>query len=317
MRILVPLDGSPSSLEARDLVAGLSWPRGTLLRLITAYEAPTDWVGAGAAMPWIGDAEDALRDQLSAELEQLAAPFEHKPWDVEHRVVGGRPATAIVEHARELDADLIVLGSRGRGALASMLLGSVSAEVLDHAPCPVLIARAGNVSRLLVATDGSDASTAIPDVLAAWRIFEGMDAEVVSVSPPPDVGYELIAGMYTIAASQSAESQRDQLERHRRIAVEMADRLVGIGLRSQCRVLAGDPATEIIGAAQRWRADLIVTGSRGLRGLQRMVLGSVARNVVLHAPCSILVMRPTRKGGRGLARDRHGWRRVTGASRAG
>ncbi len=295
MRILVPLDGSPSSIEARDLVAGLSWPPGTLLRLMTAYEAPSDWVGIGAGMPWIGDAEDALRDQLSDELEQLAEPLRHRQWKVERRVVGGRPAATILGEAREFGADLIVVGSRGRGALASMLLGSVSAEVIDGAPCPVLVARSDKVSRVLVASDGSATSAAIPGVLAAWGAFSGMCAEAVSVAPPPETGYELVAEMHTIAY-RSHESRRGELERHRRMAEEMAARLADIGVRSTSSLLAGDPATEIIAAAQRSEADLIVTGSRGLRGLERVVLGSVARSVVLHAPCSVLVVRPTPKG---------------------
>jgi hypothetical protein len=55
-------------------------------------------------------------------------------------------------------------------------------------------------------------------------------------------------------------------------------------------VVAGDAAHEIIDAARRRGADLIVTGTRGLHGLERVILGSVARNVLFHAPCSVMVL---------------------------
>jgi nucleotide-binding universal stress UspA family protein len=288
VKVLVALDGSPSSVDARDLVAGLPWPPATIIRLLTAYEGPskgsTGFRGAVRA-------EQGLRRDLEQELARMSEPLIDR-WTVERRLVRDRPASAIVASAANLGADLIVLGSRGRGALASMLLGSVPAEVVEHAPCPVLVARGGRVSRLLVASDGSDTAGAIPARLGGWGVFAGLPAEVISVAPPREPAYEFIVGLYTLGSYPLATDRAEALERHRRFADEVAHDLTVDGLPATSHVRAGDAADEILAAAQRSGADLIVTGSRGLRGLDRLLLGSVARNVVLHAPCSVLVMRP-------------------------
>lgn len=285
MRILLALDGSPSSIQARDLVAELPWAAGTTVRLVTAYDVPIDWTGGvGAGMDWVGDVEDARRDQSLAELGRQAEPFRNRSWLVDERAIKDRPATAIIDSAADFGADLIVLGSRGHGPLRSMLLGSVSAEVVDRATCPVLVARGDRVSRLLVATDGSESARTIPDVLGAWGVFHGVRTETLSVAPVPENSHEL-------------------LDAQRAFAEEAAHRLDAVGIPSTAMLVTGDAAHEIIAAARRRHSDLIVTGSRRLHGLARVVLGSVARNVLLHAPCSVLILCGRTPARVGEARD--------------
>ena len=292
MRILLALDGSESSIHARDLVAGLPWPEGTAICAASVYELPIDWTGAvGASMPWVGDAEGAMRDELSAELERLTDSLAGRGWQLERRVVKGRPATAILDVARNFEADLIVLGSRGRGPLTSMLLGSVSAEVVDQAGCSVLVARGSEASRLLVATDGSDAARAIPDILSGWGAFSGAAVETISVAPLPERSFELLAEVYTLGNYRPDDDRQDLLDRHVGLAEDMAQQLAERGMVATATVLAGDAAHEIIAAARRRGEHMIVTGTRGLHGVERFILGSVARNVLLHAPCSVLVVR--------------------------
>lgn len=292
MRILLALDGSPASIQARDLVAGLPWPVGTAIRLATVYEVPIDWTGAvGAGMAWVGDAEDALREELTAELGRLAEPLAGHQWQVDWRVVKGHPATAIIEAARDFEADLIALGSRGRGPLTGMLLGSVSAEVVDHAACSVLVARGDHVSRLLIATDGSDAARGIPDLLGGWGVFRGLTAEVISVAPPPERAFELLADVYTLGQYHFGQDRQELLDRHRGFSEQLAQKLSEHHTPATSTVVAGDAAHEIVNGARSRGTDLIVTGTRGLHGIKRVILGSVARNVLLHAPCSVLVVR--------------------------
>jgi nucleotide-binding universal stress UspA family protein len=305
MRILLALDGSESSVRARDLVAGLRWPKGTALCAMSAYELPIDWTGAvGAPVPWVADAEDAMRDELSAELERLEEPFAGRGWRLERRVVKGRPATAILDVARRFEADLIVLGSRGRGPLTTMLLGSVSAEVVDQADCSVLVARGSEASRVLVATDGSDVARAIPGLLSAWEAFSGAAVEAISIAPLPDRSFDLVAEVYTLGTYRSDDDRQSLLDRHRHLAEEMAQHLTERGIVATASVLAGDAAHEIIGAAHRRGADLIVTGTRGLHGVERVILGGVARNVLLHAPCSVLVVRSRSRAEGGAGAER-------------
>lgn len=292
MHILLALDGSPSSVRARDLVASLPWPAGTGLTLLTAYQVPAAWFPeAGMAGAWITGAEDALRTEAVDALAAMAVPLEGHGWTIDRKVVLGRPATVIREVADAIDADVIVLGSRGHGRIESMLLGSVSAEVADLARQSVLVARGERVARALVATDGSECAGAIPDRLAAWQALRGVPAVVLSVAPVSSPGFELMVKLYTLG-SETMEGQEEQLlARYRGHADELAARLSAIGIPTDVEVRAGDAADEIVKAATERRADLIVTGSRCLHGIDRLLLGSVARNVIRHAHASVLIVR--------------------------
>lgn len=292
MRLLLALDGSPPSLIARDLVAGLPWPPRTTVTVIGAYRVPVDWTGGvGSTMDWVGEIEDATRDQLLNGLHDWSAPLRAAGLTVVHEAVEGRAADVIVDAAKRLGVDLIVTGSRGRGALRSMLLGSVANEIVSHAHVPVLVARAPTVGRVLVATDGSPAADAIADVLGAWGVLRGAEVEVVAVSVPDGPAYEVMVGMSSLG-SERLQQQRVELRAEaQRAADRMASRLGDLGMAATPHVRIGDATAELLAAADDAGADLIITGSRGLGGLDRLLLGSVARNVLVHSRCSVLVVR--------------------------
>jgi nucleotide-binding universal stress UspA family protein len=85
---------------------------------------------------------------------------------------------------------------------------------------------------------------------------------------------------------------------HKDIASRAARQLTDAGLRTQERVLEGDPREALIEEAEKEHADLIVVGSHGRTGLEKLVMGSVATHVVTHAPCSVMVVRRGADGGR-------------------
>jgi nucleotide-binding universal stress UspA family protein len=292
MHILLAVDGSPASLEARDLVAGIRWPESTGITLVTAFELPPAWyMDTSITGDWLADAEDALRQGARQELATMAAPLEQRSWTIEQRVAEGRAATAILATADEVDADLIVVGSRGRGPIRSMLLGSVSAEVTSQSRRSVLVARGRDVSRVLVATDGTECSSVIPDVLAKWDALRGLEAIALSVTPIDSPTFDLLVRLYTLGEDPLKRQREDLGTMHRGYAAQMAQRLRGLGMSTQEEVRSGDAAHEIVTAAAERQADLIITGSRCLEGLDRWLLGSVARNVVLHAHSSVLILR--------------------------
>jgi nucleotide-binding universal stress UspA family protein len=174
---------------------------------------------------------------------------------------------------------------------ASALVGSVSAALVDHASCPVLVARRPIVTKILVATDGSRSAEAIPAVLLAWNVFRHAPIHVLSVAPPvtDHVGAAQVSAL-PIVDQRPSDAVHD-VDRHRVMADEMAARLVAGGRRATGAVRYGDAPRQIEAAAADWGADLIVTGSRGLSGLRRLLIGSVAHHVLLHSRCSVLVMR--------------------------
>jgi nucleotide-binding universal stress UspA family protein len=296
MRVLLAYDGSRDAQQAANLVAATAWPPGSTVRVIGVIEpavlAATAWP---TAMPdYFAEADQQLTDYYTNELAEVVKRLEATERAVESAVLRGRPATAIVDEAAAFAADLVVVGSRGRGAIGSLILGSVSGEVVDHAPCPVLIARGSTVTRVVFATDGSAVAASAQQVLTAWPMFRSIPIRVVSVA---DVIEPWHPGIAPTMYAQVIEAQARDLEQarsdHERIANESAEALRGAGLDATAETRVGDAAAQIIAASVAWGADLIVLGSRGRTGLTRLVLGSVARNVVHGSATSTLVVRGT------------------------
>ena len=81
-----------------------------------------------------------------------------------------------------MSADLVVVGSRGHGLIATMVLGSTASEVVDHAPCPVLVARSGSLGSIAFADDGSASARAAEALITTWPIFAHRHVEVLTVA---------------------------------------------------------------------------------------------------------------------------------------
>lgn len=290
MSIVLGVDGSECSRVACELVAAMTWPAGTRVRLVAAYEAPVDWTGVVAEAMLLESADDDVRSELADLLDEQAARLRARGLVTECLVRRGRAASVLLAAAAEPAADLIVVGSRGHGVAATALLGSVSATLADHARCPVLVARRPAIRHILIASDGSPSAQAIPQILAGWQAFRGIPANVVTVAPGSTAMLEPWSAL-TGLRSGILHRAGDPRATSRRTAESEAHRLTALGIPSTSRVLAGDPARAIEVAAEESGVDLIVTGSRGIGDLQRLLLGSVAHHVLLHAHCSVLVMR--------------------------
>lgn len=297
MRILLATDGSTAAAQARDLVAALPWRKGGRVRIVSVAPTRTEILG----VPWTVDVlpdADQLEDEVlrvnrdaleTAEREIRSA---RSDLVIEPVLTRGRPASAILDEARSMPADLIVVGHRGHGRWEEILLGSVSSEVVDHAPCPVLVARDERLGPILFADDGSPSARMAERVLTTWPMFSGLPVTVLTVA---EEGYPYAAalgpGLYSEAMAQYAISTHE-LERITQEANDAAvARLREAGLATTGLIREGGAAHEIVAVAREREAGLIVVGSRGQTGLRRLILGSVARNVLLHAPCSVLVVR--------------------------
>jgi nucleotide-binding universal stress UspA family protein len=281
MRILIGVDGSRAAAVACSFVAGRTWPTGARVTLLGVVEPVVDWTGLASVSTEGVESEQAA---LALVLEERADDLRRRGMLVETATEFGSAADHLVQRAAIEFADLIVVGSRGLGPAASVLLGSVSAYLVDHAGCPVLVARSPDASRMLVAADGTPSSQSIPSVLAAWgHALQGLPVEVLSVAPRE--------GFITPWAVEEEDRDSADLILHERIARQVADEMMELGWHTAAVARSGDPGRAIVDVGREWRADLIVTGSRGIGTLQRLVLGSVAHDVLLHARSSVLVVR--------------------------
>jgi nucleotide-binding universal stress UspA family protein len=298
MRVLIATDGSAPATMAIELAAGAGWPPDTVIRVMTAIDSATAFGGpwATAAVLQVPDIEAELRSYARKTVNEAAEPLQQAGRLIETVVIDGRPATAITEEAERFGADLIVLGARGHGAIEEMVLGSVSAEVLDTSTIPVLIARDGGLARILLAWDGSPSAERAASLLEAWAIFASAAVRVLTVTEtnmPWWTGTTEVAGpevidMYLQALDES-RSQR------RKLAASMVARLQAKGLTADAEARDGAAAEQILAAASAWGAELILMGTHARTGLARLALGSVARSVVHHAQMSVLVAREPAK----------------------
>jgi nucleotide-binding universal stress UspA family protein len=289
LRVLLATDLSRCAESATRLAASLPWPKNTTILVLGVIESARPVVGV-APDGLSSDERDAREFTFAVRLasETLAAPGR----TVETVTTFGRPAEAIVEEAARFRADLIVMGSRGRGPLRSALLGSVSAEVVDRAPCPVLIARRERISSVVFGADGETRTAAAADVLA-WPVFADVPIRVITVANV-ELPYGAVAesrAKFAAAVSSYLKTTSEEDTRCDRIAKQKAAQLTALGIRATGEVRHGAPARAILGAADAFGADLIVVGSRGNRGLRRMVVGSTAREILHNASCSVLIAR--------------------------
>lgn len=140
-KVLVPTDFSePSSLALRYAVA-FAEAFDAKIYLLHTVEDPFSYPWAAEAYVNPEDIVTRLRSEAEAELRKLLTDEQRQRFAVEHEVRVGRPFVTIVEYAKELDIDLIVMGTHGRGAIAHLLIGSVAENVVRRSPCPVLTVR--------------------------------------------------------------------------------------------------------------------------------------------------------------------------------
>jgi nucleotide-binding universal stress UspA family protein len=234
VNVLFATDGSKSAEQARELVASIDWPAPSHIEVLHVDQLFTEdlEVPAGA----YSAAHEKLRAELTSEIESVKAALSGSGREVKTNVVINRPATGILAEARRTNADLIVMGSHGRGTLASAVLGSVSAEVVDHAPCPVLIARTPRITRVVLAHDGSDGARQAEEVITMWRFLQRLPVRVVSAwSLAPSYGALDAMGGGFMSGEVYQQLVDDLRAERNRTAMDAAKRLPGTESRRQRR----------------------------------------------------------------------------------
>ena len=198
------------------------------------------------------------------------------------------PAEGLHRLAEAPDVAMLVLGSTHRGALGRVLPGTVASHVLQGTACAVAVApvgyaaeRAARIGTVGVAYDGSPESHAAVDEAVAIASETGARLHVVSVVAPITLAW---VGPATYPPADVTDATR----RHRR--AELDELLAGLPpeLSAEGRLREGRPAAEIVLESEA--ADLFVMGSRGYGAMRRVVLGSVAGEVMRTAHCPVLVV---------------------------
>lgn len=295
MDILVGIDGSPHADRALAWALHEAALRSARLRVLNAFRVH-EFAGAFGREVSL----DKERAQAEEMVEQSLARVSSDgaavdAVDIDATAVTGRGAAdAILRHRGE--ADLIVVGSRGRGGFSGLVLGSVSHQVASHADVPVAVIPAGDVSQsthdgtrsIVVGIDGSEASVHA----LRWAVDE---ARTRNVGLTAVYAYRSLRDGAPFDAFASIEdAQLDELESHaHQTALRKLDTLLDdagdtSGVEFERRVQAGSPAKVLISHASDERTMLVV-GSRGHGGFTGLVLGSVSQQCLHHAHGPVVV----------------------------
>jgi nucleotide-binding universal stress UspA family protein len=277
-KIVVGYDGSDVSRLAVDWAADEAERTGAPLRIVHTYQ-----LGWPAGAYYRATAEEAEAARGSAEQLAAAAATAVRARgtgvDAVATVVHAAPATTLLDFGHS-GARLLVVGSRGAGGIANLLLGSVSQQVATHARVPVAVIR-GRTSAtdgpVIVGVDGSAATDAALrlafDAAAARRTH--VVAVKAYVPPAPSV--------LPLSAVEAAE--RAELEAS---LAGWQDRYPAVKLEALLAV--GRAAKVLIGVSHT--AQLVVVGSRGHGGFAGLLLGSVGQQLMHHAECPVLIAHP-------------------------
>jgi nucleotide-binding universal stress UspA family protein len=294
MRLMLATDGSPSSMLAADLIGSSRWGPGTTVDVVAVVDDAAVLPSPFATFPANAQSlDDALVQHCTAVADEVAELLRALGMQVTATVLHGRPIDRLVQRAVSTGAELVVCGSRGLGEFRSLLLGSVSAGLVDHAPCPVLVGRSRRITRTLLADDGSPAAIAAERVVATWPLFNRVPVEVLTVASVHP-GLRSPFGMLPVgvALAQYDVATHAARQRARELNDAAVARLAKGGRSARPVVREGDATSLVLSQAQSGQDDLIVIGTHRYHTLDRLVLGSVSRAVLMHAPVSVLVTRP-------------------------
>ncbi len=271
--VVAGVDTSAGSSRAIGYAADEARQREATLVLVHAYTWP--WIDLPLTEEDLKDPvpRDKGTHLLARTVDDVRARY--PDLTVSTELVEGSPAGVLVERSRT--AGLLVLGHRGEGGFAGLLAGSVAVHAAAHAYCPVVVVRGTPVDRdapIVVGVDGSAHNGAT--VRFAMRTAARRKAPVLAVAVGPTHPDER-----HVAATEKALSA---------FLADMAGGYPDVAVDTQL-CFDHSPAAALIRVSQG--AGLVVVGSRGHGGLRGILLGSVGRALIEHAPCPVTIVRPT------------------------
>ncbi|MDZ4383640.1 MAG: universal stress protein [Thermodesulfovibrionia bacterium] len=284
-KLLLPTDGSEFSEGAIREAVNLAKTCSSKLFVVSVIETNPEYESIAPQL--IEKAEKETRQHLESVKNRAAKE------GVDCEIIarqGEDPYKYIVDEAAKHQVSMIIMGRRGRKGLKRLMMGSVTAKVIGHSPCNVLVVpRAARLEfrKILVATDGSKYSNAAASEAVAIAKRCGSSLIAASVVP-----YESISPLGIVHSEMQwelvTEESRKAAENNIKNVKEIAEKE---DVKIEELILEGRPYEAIINAAKEKRVDLIVVGSHGRTGLDRLLMGSVTERIIGHADCAVLVVK--------------------------
>jgi nucleotide-binding universal stress UspA family protein len=284
-RVVVGFDGSDSSTRAARWAAEEARVRGRGLALVHAILPPVTTGGLGVGLPPSLDLIEQLERQAKDQLDAVAATF--AGLDVTTHIAVGAPSAAMLEASET--ADLIVIGSRGRGGFTGLLLGSVGAQVAAHSACPVAVIRQSapeGARRVVVGIDGSPAAEAALAFAFDEASHHGWTVVAVHAWDVPS--YDLLIvpnGPVPVPLTDVAD---DEVRLTAEVLAGFRDDYPDVDVEEH---LVRGPAVQSLLAASA-DAAMIVIGTHGHGPAMGALLGSVSNGLLHKAKVPVVVAPP-------------------------
>ena len=306
MKVLIGVDFSRDSKGAIRFLSGMQLPSVSDISFVHVIKGSKELQALCQSVDFekgIRTVRQQSRAHALKHLHRLQKVLTQDNLTLHSVVREGNPGEELESLSTKDGKDLVVLGTRGLTGIKRFLLGSVSERVLHNAPCSVLIVRGParwfqRGLRILMAVDNSAEAKTVLQFLNQWQFPENSELVLFHVIEPFD--YRVVQDNYGIvklgeqeevSLGKCEKERLRYLEKSRKALFQEARKKLNIKKVKGGSLSSGVAAEEILKAAQRFRSDLIVLGSRNLRGITRTFSGSVSQKVVRHAPCSVLVVR--------------------------
>jgi len=301
-KVLVAYDGSPHSKDALRWAVYFKRLMGTSVLAVKIFEPfnfsdNCDEVECESAGPelLVRLAGDAYAKDVKL-LEDTKRETSNQGVDIDTELVSGNAASGLLETAKQHHADMIIVGSRGHGALEELLVGSVAGKLVSLAHVPVMVVKncslaiSGGVKNILVAYDGSQQSKeALEWAMDIGRVSEARIVAVKVFEPLP------LTMMYSMPEAGVAARMAAKLQEVQEADVKTMQAVKEFGRSNKMdiatEILTGGAASAILGFAEKHHVDLIVAGTRGHGLLEGLLVGSVTRSLVSASPIPVLVVK--------------------------
>ena len=279
-RILLPTDGSEDAIRATEAASDLARRCGAELHVVHVWHDVRGFAHDFVKRELRRQGQDILDEQVEkirASGGEVTKAYLRK----------GRTSNEVIALCKEIDAGLLVVGSRGLGTVRRLLMGSQSEEIVHHAQVPVLVLTGAEnfwpPARIVIGEDFSDDARKAGELAAGLGKLYG--AKGLLVYSHPDLP-EVPPG----EARSAVQHLTEMRERDKSMLEDRAGDLEKmLGSRPEILVSGGYPASVLLEASQEVQPSLVAVGSRGLAGLIRTRLGSVSTKVVPAARGPVLV----------------------------
>lgn len=292
--VVVAVDGSEASQNAVRWAANTANKRGVPLRLAASYTMPQFLYAEGMVPPQ--ELFDELQSETMDMIEAARVVAHEVAPDIKigYVIAEGSPIDMLLDMSS--DVTMIVMGSRGLGGLSGMVMGSVSAAVVSHADCPVVVVRSDNhvtetnkYGPVVVGVDGSDVSQRATKF--AFEEAQARGAKLVAIHTWMDMQVQA-----SLAGLAAAQQEWEIIEKEQTTLLK--DRLQPLlerfpDVEVEMVITRDRPVRALEDCAHN--AQLLVVGSHGRGGFRGMLLGSTSRALLQSAPCPMVVVRPNEK----------------------